>query len=659
MKAVKNLLCLSVAFVMSCGMLYLTACSEHTHKYKYIYDESGHWQKCTDCDEETESEPHTYSGDTCTVCGYEAEPIVVDMDTVKTTVASGQIYHVDRDRNGTYSMGDYIYVGVYPQTAVTDGDTIAALNGLASSLSSPSTSENYGGWSYDGDGACAEYYYDVTYNGVQYRTVYARTQTWYEFEPICWEILSYDESNGTAFVNSFIRLDGRAFQNNKTVEDGETYVTGTQTYANNWEASTVRKFLNGSFMDWAFTSAEKARIKTTRLDNANTTSNPESKYSKAQTSTDDKVFLLSYQDLINADYGFNTTPSTKSDTRKKSLSEYAIAVGVDKSEQISTADGNYSGTCMLRSGSAGDSYQECVIDKFGSLSTKDVTDKMHGLAPAMNIVLESQFDGTAGWHDTDVTGSRGAVIKYSVFTPAGYNPYDASTVYPAVCFMPDATGANKSLASIRGNDGATVWTSDEEQAKHKCFVVIISVQNTPSTRATDFYDVIQDAMIQFPGFDTDRLYVTGQSMGGITAMSMNSEWQDLFAASFYVACQDETRALANATEWLPTSKFVYLTSEGDQSAYSDTVGLRKFKSLLTEYGSSYACVDDLDPTDGAAVQTACKNMFDANPDQTHFFVTYRAGILGDETNKSQEHMGTWKYSYKIEAIHDWLFAQHK
>ncbi|MBQ8749901.1 MAG: hypothetical protein IJZ29_05495, partial [Clostridia bacterium] len=87
-------------------------------------------------------------------------------------------------------------------------------------------------------------------------------------------------------------------------------VNSATVYANNYEYSTIRAYLNNlngssysvadyssnGFLNSAFTTEEQELICTTTVDNsASTTSNDANKYACAN--TEDKVFLLSYQDV--------------------------------------------------------------------------------------------------------------------------------------------------------------------------------------------------------------------------------------------------------------------------------------------------------------------------------------------------------------------------
>ena len=61
-----------------------------------------------------------------------------------------------------------------------------------------------------------------------------------------------------------------------------------------WETSSLRTWLNGAFLDSAFTPDEAARILLTEVDNSCV--NPEYKYTEGSAATEDRVFLLSHDE---------------------------------------------------------------------------------------------------------------------------------------------------------------------------------------------------------------------------------------------------------------------------------------------------------------------------------------------------------------------------
>ena len=74
-------------------------------------------------------------------------------------------------------------------------------------------------------------------------------------------------------------------------------------------------------------------------------------------------------------------------------------------------------------------------------------------------------------------------------------------------------------------------------------------------------DLVKDLEKQY-SIDSNRLYNTGQSMGGMTSIAMDIKYPDMFAASFLVACQwdaNKVAPMANKNLWI-------VVSEGDNKA---------------------------------------------------------------------------------------------
>ena len=198
------------------------------------------------------------------------------------------------------SSNTQVRYGIYPQTVLEDSDGIyTTLNAL-----SPETNGYY---LYNGD-----YYAKVianpkknTYsfdNGV---TIVSGATYWFKCEPITWNVLS--NSNGQYFMLSSFLLDAHCYYNslaNRTIDD--------QTiYPNNYKYSDIRTWLNADFYNSAFPIGN-AYIQTTLVDNSASTTNSNTNAYVCD-NTQDKVFLPSYQDYLNSDYGFSTSTSSTSD----------------------------------------------------------------------------------------------------------------------------------------------------------------------------------------------------------------------------------------------------------------------------------------------------------------------------------------------------------
>lgn len=90
-----------------------------------------------------------------------------------------------------------------------------------------------------------------------------------------------------------------------------------------WATCTLRTWLNGTFLNTAFTSAEQTAIKNT------TVVNEDNSYygTEGGVNTTDKVYLLSIAEASNTAYGFNGEFNTESETREAKNTAYAKECG--------------------------------------------------------------------------------------------------------------------------------------------------------------------------------------------------------------------------------------------------------------------------------------------------------------------------------------------
>ena len=229
----------------------------------------------------------------------------------------------------SYSVGDIITFGSYPQSKVTDSDLIAKIEATGKSISW--VDYNYyagtGDWR-DGnmkpvDGMML--YKDIPYNGNKYRAVkinqyrpcetgdtssasytvqddngyYTGNVYYFKYEPLTWRVL--DPSEGYVMCNQTI--DSQAYQNFIYYNGSEYYNSkGCTNYASDWVTSSLRQWLNNDFYNTAFSVEEKEQIGTSHLENKSIHS---SAYDSADTY--DKIFLISYYDATNSAYDFNSS----------------------------------------------------------------------------------------------------------------------------------------------------------------------------------------------------------------------------------------------------------------------------------------------------------------------------------------------------------------
>ncbi len=263
----------------------------------------------------------------------------------------------------------YINYGKYPQTVVSDMSLISALNNLTETNS-------LGYYEYEG----SEYAkltatpYRSGYKFSDNTIVVSGTTYYFKVEPIKWRIIS--NNDGTIQLLSEYIIDSQYYHPNTNTRT----IGGKTIYSNNYEHSYIREWLNNSFYNKAFGTPYQNGILTTLVDNsASTTSSSSNRY--ASNNTNDKIYLLSYQDSINSNYGFSTSTSSNN-TRYAVTTDYARAKGAG----IDTSTNTYgNGTWWLRSPISGASSHAYYVYSDGRMDFRNVYIAFIGVRPALQI----------------------------------------------------------------------------------------------------------------------------------------------------------------------------------------------------------------------------------------------------------------------------------
>ncbi len=249
----------------------------------------------------------------------------------------------------------------------------------------------------------------------------------------------------------------------------------------------------------------------------------------------------------------------------------------------------------------------------------------------------------------------GLTEKYNLFVPKNY---DAKKTYPLVLFMHDAsvTGPDTKMTLLQG-DGALVWASAEEQAKHPCFVLApqytTEVVNDNAEATSDLdatVHLIQELEKQY-AIDTKRIYATGQSGGCMMSIAMNIKYPKLFAASYLVAGQWDAEKMLG----LANKKFWITVSEGDIKAYP---GMNESLSLLAKHDAKISQAKWNAHSTQEQFAGLVKDL--AQMDSNIKYTVLEKGTVVPANlpdNPPMNHMYTWKNAYEIPGIRDWIFAQ--
>ena len=309
----------------NCDIYYTEECYEHPDEDKDHI--------CDYCLEQTAHNDDYYYGDgLCDICG----------ETMQYKRSDG-----------------YIYFGEYPQTI------------KSAEVNITSTQDERGYYLGDDGNYYAMVVADPYTTGYYFRgdsnVTATKGETYYfKVSPIRWRILSEKDCTALVVCDSIIA--------NGAYDDG-----GSNSYAE----SSVRAWLNETFYETAFTALQQEIIMTYFVDNGEETTGAEDN-PYASEDTEDKIFLLSYEDVININYGFGYEYAYTDGGRIRYASDYAIASGIciNSSEYYGAA------AWWLRSPSDYSEGTARIIDYDGYGKEREYVDgSCYGIVPVLMIRL--------------------------------------------------------------------------------------------------------------------------------------------------------------------------------------------------------------------------------------------------------------------------------
>jgi len=275
--------------------------------------------------------------------------------------------------------------------------------------------------------------YEDTYTSYTYsdgNLVEKDKEVYFKVEPIEWRVLTEDykapdgKSTGNALLLAESILTGGIPY---YVDNYQRAIGGQFVYANNWQYSTIRAWLNGldvvksndvqendktyagkGFLQTAFTADAQSLIAATTVDNSAASTNPasnseewnsgENEYACGKTT--DWVFLLSEKEattgahlkkkgITDEDYGFDEYSkyvgdgTTLTSTRSRVTTDYAKATGVSHNPAA-----GYVGWWWLRSPFYDLPIDAVYINGSGGADANNVKKLNGGVVPALSISLQ-------------------------------------------------------------------------------------------------------------------------------------------------------------------------------------------------------------------------------------------------------------------------------
>lgn len=272
-------------------------------------------------------------------------------------------------------------------------------------------------------------------------------------QPIKWRVLSVDGDD--AFLMADNNLDCQKYN------DADEDVT--------WETSTLRTWLNDSFLKQAFSYSERAAVKRTQVVNSD---NP-FYGTDGGSDTTDQVYLLSVYEAANVDYGFDATSESVAGRR-------SLNTAYAKEQGAYTAEEDYAGNGYWWLRSPGSNSRDAINVNFDGCVQMDgeyAYVNFTGVRPVLHLDLSSSSE----WSMAGTTASDGTVMEpsptpseapptsgsafptFPTFPTASPRPSSTASPTPPMCVFPEFSatpGTYPSYAGVknpRTSDGVTTW----------------------------------------------------------------------------------------------------------------------------------------------------------------------------------------------------------
>jgi predicted peptidase len=231
----------------------------------------------------------------------------------------------------------------------------------------------------------------------------------------------------------------------------------------------------------------------------------------------------------------------------------------------------------------------------------------------MPLLSQDSVDGFIG----RVHKSGRDKMPYRLFVPKGY---DKSILYPLVIWLHGGGSAgddNLGQISLDNKLGTHFWTRQENQEKHPAFVLVpqsLSAwdSNTENALSAELKLVLEilDVVRKEYSIDASRIYVAGQSNGGIGAWGLVTKKPGMFAAAIPLCGAGNTKLASRA------AKTAVWAFHGEK--------------------------DDVIPVEHSRAMIAAVKRAGGNPRYTEY-----KGIGHD----------IWETVFKEPELEEWLFAQ--
>lgn len=238
-------------------------------------------------------------------------------------------------------------------------------------------------------------------------------------------------------------------------------------------------------------------------------------------------------------------------------------------------------------------------------------------------------------------------IKAMLFVPDNYNP---EITYPVVMTLHGlGECGDDNYRHILYNNLATTWGMNDFQAEHPCFIYSPQCPTGANWLTTSVHRsamFMLDSLIEKYSIDTNRIYITGLSLGGMGTWSYLVDHHDIFAAAIPVCGAlyggpEERLAHIDLIKDIPVWNFHGGVDGVVQTYYSRAiVGDYKMLGKNPVLTHAFGRLD-----------------FDLSEEDLQAFLNNHTDLLYSEPRNVGHFV--WDYAYLDETVKEWLFTKRK
>lgn len=333
--------------------------------------------------------------------------------------------------------------------------------------------------------------------------------------------------------------------------------------SNNFMFSDIRAWLNAynqtpgfsggeswtsdGFLKKAFTDEEQEIISTTEVDNsASTTDSLSNSY--VCNNTEDKIFLLSYQDLLKNDYGFNSSASGFDIAKMKKTTDYSRAKGIWSNMESDV------GYWWSRSSTYQDEMANSVslVCESGEVKCLNVDDQTVGVVPALHIERKSKIFGntaTSGnGHNvynagtftmtSGVVGTNGSPKTYGIYNTGTMNLYGGTiydNIYSETSFNIKTSADIKGTITLGDNAIINVVDYDGETILNYKINILNAYDEKQILTFNNISTAPDLSQIEI-SWDDDSVFYCLKVVQG----SLSTEWNVVLVKNYYISLMNQT-----------------------------------------------------------------------------------------------------------------------